>query len=171
MFVILTGSVHSGKTTLLKQAAAGLNKRGFVVDGFLCISVWEHDQVLGYDLLPIKTGKKIPFIRLTGEKDWERIGPFFFVPQTLEKANYIIRQGIEADLLIVDEVGPLELQGKGLWPALQHILPHKQINILLVVRSGLLDAVLKAVSGDRDDIRIFNVGDKDLLSQLISLVS
>jgi len=167
---ILTGPIHSGKTSLLKNVATGLYNQGISVDGFLCISIWEHDLVSGYDLQFIKTAQKVPFIRRTGERDWDRIGPFFFIPQTLQKAHEIILQGKEADILLVDEVGPLELQGKGLWPALQQILSHRQVNILLVVRSAMLEAVLKAVAGDRDDIRIFNVMDNDLLTELLNVL-
>lgn len=170
MLLILTGPVHSGKTTLLELAAEQLGNQGLSAEGFLSLSIWENERVIGYDLLHLKTGERFPFIRRSGEQHWERIGPFFFVPETLDSARDIILHGAGADLLIVDEVGPLELLGKGLWPALKQIISTRSLNILLVVRSQLLDAVIKAAALDREDIRIFSVDDQDFLPALLDIL-
>ena len=44
--IILTGPIHSGKTSLLKRAAAALMERGIPVHGFLSESRWDKGQVM-----------------------------------------------------------------------------------------------------------------------------
>ncbi len=100
----------------------------------------------GYDLAEIGTGRLRPYLRREGEPGVERIGPYVFVPATLERARGIIRDAGSSGLLIVDEVGPLELRGGGLWPALRDALPRPAVTILLVVREEILGELTAALA-------------------------
>jgi len=99
----------------------------------------------GYDLLEIRTGRRIPYLRREGEPDAERAGPFFFGSETLDLARAIIREADPRELLIVDEVGPLELRGGGLWPALREIVAAPGRRSLIVVREGILEDFVAAL--------------------------
>ncbi|MDH4241888.1 MAG: nucleoside-triphosphatase, partial [Phycisphaerae bacterium] len=46
----------------------------------------------------------------------------------------------KCDLVVIDEVGPLELRGKGLMPAVELALA-SAVNLLLVVRRSLKEAL------------------------------
>ncbi|MFC2157897.1 nucleoside-triphosphatase, partial [Acidobacteriota bacterium] len=86
MIQILTGPVHSGKTALLKEAIPILQKHR-TLTGYLSLSIWEGEKHLGYDMYDIQDGTHQPFIRRTGEEEWERIGLFYFLPKALESAR------------------------------------------------------------------------------------
>ncbi len=139
MILVLTGPVHGGKTTFLERSLARWAARGLAPGGFLSVAVNGGSGAAGYDLLELKTGRRHPYLRREGEPDAERIGPFFFVPSTLERARSIIREADPRELLIVDEVGPLELLGGGLWPALREALTRPGMRCLLVAREELLE--------------------------------
>ena len=65
----------------------------------------------------------------------------------------------------MDEVGPLELEGRGLWPALEQVLFQAFPPFLLVVRDSILDKFLKTkLQGE--DIKIFDIKDKDIYAQI-----
>ena len=53
-----------------------------------------------------------------------------------------IKRAVESrcDLVVIDEVGPLELGGKGLMPAVELALA-SAVNVLIVVRSSLREAL------------------------------
>jgi nucleoside-triphosphatase THEP1 len=152
---ILTGPVHSGKTTLLKNTIPVLREKNFRVDGYLSDAIWKNEEFMGYDLIDLKDHRYHPFIRKQGQQDWQRIGPFFFLPGTLDIAKKIIHRSKKADLCVVDEVGPLELTGKGVWPILKDILMFPNPHLLLIVR----DSILKKFIGNiqRGDFVVYDI--------------
>ncbi len=165
MIYILTGPVHYGKTGLLKKLYSEIKHSGVKFGGFLSESVREKNSVEGYDLFDLRAGQSIPFIRRDGEKSWEKSGPFFFIPETLALAKKIILRGRDSEFFIVDEVGPLEVAGRGLWPALEQVLFQTSPPFLLVVRDSILDKFLKTkLQGE--EIKIFDIKDKDIYSQM-----
>jgi nucleoside-triphosphatase THEP1 len=98
----------------------------------------------------------------------EQAGPYVFVPATLERARAIIRDADPSGLLVVDEVGPLELAGGGLWPALRDVLRRQDRTTLLVVREEILaglSAALAPVVPVVFDVR--DAGDRRLLEERI----
>lgn len=158
MINILTGPVHSGKTTFLKNAIPVLRGRNFEIDGYLSEAIWKDKEFFGYDLVDLKDQRYHPFIRKQGQQDWQRIGPFFFLPGTLDIAKKIIRRSKKADLCVVDEVGPLELTGKGVWPALEDVLMIPKQDVLLVVRESILENFLGKIQ--RDDFVVYDIKKK-----------
>jgi nucleoside-triphosphatase THEP1 len=146
MILVLTGPVHGGKTTFLERSLVRWASRGLALSGFLSVAATGASGATGYDLLEIKTGRRHPYLRREGEPDAERIGPFFFVSSTLERARSIIRESDPGELLIVDEVGPLELLGGGLWPALRETLSRPGLRCILVIRQEILEDFVAAIA-------------------------
>ena len=165
MLFILTGPIHSGKTTLLKKVVKELKDQQHRIDGFLSEVVIKNCEIFGYDLFDLREKRSIPFLRKKGEEGWENIGSYFFMPQSLEKANNIILRSKEDDLLIVDEVGPLELEGKGLWPVLKKVifLPFKRS--LLVMRLDVVKDFLRLAKNR--ELKIFDVREEKVFSSLL----
>ncbi len=165
MIFILTGPIHSGKTTLLKEAVSRLKEENLKVHGFLSEVVLKSEKIIGYDLLDLEEENSIPFIRRAGEKEWEKIGSFYFIPQSLAEAAKIILRSGGADILVVDEIGPLEMTGKGLWPSLKQVIFEPRKNYLLVARANILEDFLKLLG--KSKVRIFDIRDKDIFAKMI----
>ncbi len=171
MIFILTGPIHSGKTILLKKVVKGLREQQQNIDicGFLSEAVIEHQEIVGYDLIDLEEEKSIPFLRKEGKKGWDNIGSYFFVPQSLDKAKNIILQSEEDELLIVDEVGPLELKGKGLWPALKHVVFLPLRRSLLVMRLSVVKDFLRLAK--KKELKIFDVRGIGVFSKMIDEIT
>ena len=165
MIYLLTGPVHSGKTTLLTQIIRSLREKGVEVGGFLSVAIWNGDERTGYDLYDLTEEELIPFIRASGESSWQKIGPYFFVPDGLERAKNILLRTGGPDLLVVDEVGPLELSGQGLWPVLKDAISNCGKDCLLVVRESILGDFLKTLSGF--DVRVFHIQDEGIFARIM----
>lgn len=141
MVAILSGPVHGGKTTRLERATSSWATRGLTCAGFLSPAVTDEAGDGGYDLVELGTGRRRPYLRRRGPEGATRVGPYVFVPETLERAREIIRGAGASAPLVVDEVGPLELEGGGLWPALRVALGRDGLALLLVVREGLVEGL------------------------------
>ncbi len=76
-----------------------------------------------------------------------RVGNFVFSKATFEWAKVVLLHAMkeESEWLVVDEVGKLELAGKGLEPAVNYTINeyklHRSGNLIIVVRDYLLDNV------------------------------
>lgn len=162
---ILTGPVHSGKTTFLKNTIPVLREKKLRIDGYLSEGIWKNKEFIGYDLYDLKDHQYFPFIHKKGQEDWQRIGPFYFLPETLDRAQRIIHRCKNTDLCIVDEVGPLELKEKGVWPALKDILKIPEQNMLLVVRKSIFKDFMGKMQ--RDDLVLFDI-DKNKTPALLA---
>ncbi len=150
---------------MLKKLVRELKGQKYRIDGFLSEVASEKEETVGYDLFDLKEERSIPLIRRKGEKEWQKIGSYFFIPQSLAEAEKIILRGKEADILVVDEVGPLELSGKGFWPALKQVIFQPLAICLLVIRKNIIKDFL-AILG-KVEIKIFNIKDKEIFPQII----
>lgn len=164
MIHILTGRVDSGKTALLCRILNNLGHLRKRMDGFLTPKVYEGPQFIGYDLLDLKKGEICPFIRMTPAEEKNQVGRYYFLPSGLERAIKIILQHQILDYLIVDEVGPLELSGRGIWPALSQQLRRSGFRGLLVIRIGLLEPFMELLKGL--EIRKFDVASPSIEADL-----
>jgi len=161
--LVLTGPIHSGKTSFLKGAAVFWDLAGLSVGGFLNEARLDVGRVMGYDLFDLRGGESVPFLRTEGGPGWQRVGGFSLAPGGLERAESILARDLGADILVVDEVGPLELAGCGIWPALSAALS-AGARCLCVVRTAILDE-FRAKMGKRR-IGLFRHGDPDVLEGL-----
>ena len=165
MIFILTGPVNSGKTTFLKRIVEELKSQKFTIDGFLSEAILQNQEKTGYDLLELRSGKSIPLIRKSGRQEWQKVGPFFFIPEGLSWAKEIILRSREAEILVVDEIGPLELSGKGFWPVLEKVIFHRVQKFLFVLRRSALEDFLRSVA--KIKVKIFDLEEEEVFSRLI----
>jgi len=169
MILILTGPVHAGKTSFLKNLLPVLKARGVPVSGYLSLSVLKRGRMSGYDLFDIKADKSVPFLRRKGRAGWQKVGSHFFLPSGLQAAEDKILGCPIGGWLVVDEVGPQELAGRGVWPALSAVLSRSELDCLLVVRRPLLDE-LRVLLGKRP-IEVFDIAAENVLPVLLERLS
>jgi nucleoside-triphosphatase THEP1 len=151
MVILITGPVHAGKTTRAGALVESLKAKGVPVEGYLSRAVIECGAIAGYDLDVIGTGERTPFLRKPAADDAAApdltAGSFRFVPAGLERARAIVRGGRPGAILVVDEVGPAEIAGRGVWPELEAVAGDPERMILLVVRESLAEAARNRLPG------------------------
>jgi nucleoside-triphosphatase len=140
--LILTGETGCGKTRMCKAVADGLRDRGWRVAGVLSPGVWTRDQKLAIEALDLRSGEVRRLAERAGSgRDAE--GPatrgWHFHAATLAWCNLLLANAGDADLLVVDELGPLEFErNEGLMRGLQAVDAGSFRMGLLVVRPELL---------------------------------
>lgn len=129
---ILTGEIHSGKTTSLLEWIDGRND----VKGILTPMI--NNERIFFD---IETKQKFK-MEAAGEEEFLSIGRYKFSKQNFEKAKAIIQNSIyKKGWLVIDEIGPLELNEQGFHDVLVNSLDQRDQKILLVVRNSILEEV------------------------------
>ena len=139
---IVTGAVGEGKTAWLVRLTGLLKERGISTGGILALRLMEEGKTTGYDITDIRTGERTPFLRQTGDAT---VGVERFA---MDEAGH--RAGQRAldpaanramDVVIIDEVGPLELKGKGWSDRITGLIHETRVILILAVRKNLTEAV------------------------------
>lgn len=136
---LLTGPTQSGKTTLIKETAGLLMEKGLKVRGILAPGNFRDGKRNEFFIWDIKTGKAELLASRKPEKGWTPYGPFFFNPDIFLKGTATIGQALKerADLVILDEVGPVEMKGKGWHQALEMLKDRRDVRQVWVVRERM----------------------------------
>jgi nucleoside-triphosphatase THEP1 len=145
MQIIITGDVQSGKSTLAAKLVKFLADRGVAMAGILALGLWKDDQRQGFDLVDLKTNEITPLARRRTDPDDTSITPFKFFDGGMaagEKALEATRCR-DAAVIMVDEVGKLELKGKGWAPSLDPLLSIGSAVHIWIVRESLVAEVCK----------------------------
>ncbi len=145
--VLITGEIGAGKTRTAELIAAELVKRRIPVGGVLSPRIMRGDETVGYTVRDLSTGEERPFAGR--EPPGVPVGRFFVSEGGLEFARgAITRAARNARVVIIDEVGRLELAGTGLADAVRIALAGHALPVLLV-RTDFLAAVREAFSLSR----------------------
>ncbi len=139
--ILWTGARHSGKTTSAVELVEKVRNEGFEVCGLLSPCVHFEGELVGYDVLDLRTNHRAPLARCKTSNSYA--GPFNFITEGLKLGNSALSKEVvePADLVIVDEFGKLELKGQGWRKNVDSLLILCDAIILLVVRRELADAV------------------------------
>lgn len=147
---IITGEMDAGKTTELIRRYHELP--GGTADGFASIKVFSKQGGFeGYDLKRLATGKTVPFIRLSSpdevpsQQDSFIFDRFTFLREPLAAAEQVIRDSLSDSSIrtvLLDEIGPVELQENGFCSALKMLLESGKELYLCINRKNL-DPVAK----------------------------
>ncbi len=153
----------AGKTTRAAALAAEARARGDRVAGVLSVKLFAGhsrsdeelpgaDNVRGYAFEDLRTGRRVRYA-VRRRSDRRRAG--------LSRSRYrFLRRGLrfglralaaDADLVVIDELGPLELgpadpgrhRRAGLWPAVERLLAGSKAQLVIVVRERLLEALVE----------------------------
>lgn len=152
---LIMGPIGAGKTKAAVALAQGLRAQGLPVGGVVSPRVVKGGQTVGYRVRDLEGNERPLCSRDPPGIEFRR---FFFSPEGLAFANAVLaRAAQDARVVIVDEVGPLELTGGGLAPGVQAALRSPAF-LVLSVRPWLVGEVL-AWAGLPPDTPAWEVGE------------
>lgn len=116
------------------------------MDGVVSPRLLQGDETEGYNVRRLGTGEER--LLCCRKPPGLACGCFFFRPEALAFANAALREAAKsAEIIAIDEVGPLELAKAGFFPGLQACLS-SQAFLIVSVRPQLASAV-SAWFGDK----------------------
>ena len=140
--IMITGSVGEGKTTFLKGIIEFLRQKGINPGGIISERIQDGPITTGYDVVNIETGERKPFLRQNGGAGSERIGRFHVCSDGLEAGRTILKS-VSAVIVIIDEVGMLEIEERGWAPAIGDLLSRNEKLLVISVRDSYAGDVIR----------------------------
>ena len=107
--LVITGRPGSGKTTLFNALIGEARSRGLSIAGFSCPEVRVAGRRTGFKIRDLATGSEAWLARVDGCLDGPRVGRYHVC---VEEALSVGLKALDrhADLLGIDELGPMELR-------------------------------------------------------------
>ena len=176
MFILLTGSRHAGKTTACWKALPGLRATGLKIAGFVSPPILNGEgRKTGIEMVDLTTGQRQKFARVAGQNETPTVGVYLVTEEATDWARGVLAAALtaNADWLVIDEIGPLELHhNSGFAFALGPLADPERIpNAIVIVRPELAGELAERVG--RTDIAFVEVTEAnrlDIPGQLVRLV-
>ncbi len=152
---IVTGTINSFKTQRLLKIA----QQQTHADGYIAIKTMQEKKVHSYYALRLKThtvqllAMHENFYRAHFVNTLKH-GPYYFNIDTLnaiEKELVSLSKDTDVNPIIIDEIGQLEIQGKGFHHALQTLIKSKK-DIVISVAKNQLEKVIEHYQFDNPKI-------------------
>ena len=158
MVIIVTGAVGIGKSTVCRRLIGIVQGRGYSCGGVLTDKA--HDESIIIE--DIQTGERETLATTSDIYHGPCTPKYFFNPEGIDFGLRAIAKGLSSSMLLVDELGHLELRGEGFAPVLGQLKAGRVETCVLVIRSALLPAflaqmnvvpvVFKTTAGNRNQL-------------------
>jgi len=176
MFILLTGKGGCGKTTACWKALPGLRSSGVKLAGFISPPLLDgNGKKTGIEMLNLATGEHHTFARVVSRDQNPDVGVYRLEPDAIEWARGVLAKALlsDTDLLVIDEIGPLELhRGGGFAFAIEPLSDPQRIpGALVIVRQELVDELAERI-GRPDMVRVVVTEEArgEASAQLVKLV-
>jgi nucleoside-triphosphatase len=143
---MLTAGRGAGKTTLCRSLAARAHLQGWDVAGLLSPAVFEGGRKTGILAENARTGETRLLASSRDQPSFDvPLGDWRFDQTSIDWGNRILESSLPCDLLIVDELGPLELVYRKGWQAALEVLCSNKFQIAVAVIRPELQGLARQV--------------------------
>jgi len=120
--IFLTGPPGSGKTTLVRELASTLESLGCRVEGIVAPEIREGGKRIGFDICALKSLKCWRLARI-GCYSKRYVGKYGVCEREAMQAAEHLRNIVSMiDVVVIDEIGPMELKVSTLRSAIVEVL-------------------------------------------------
>ena len=145
LITLLTGEIQSGKTSLCLEVVAAARSAGVQLGGLISPGVFEDGEKIAIDVLDVRSGERTRLAEGPGGNLTDlTTRRWAFQSQAVAWGNRVLKNAVPCELLVIDELGPLEfLRGEGWLNGFQAVASGDYTAALLVIRPSLLEEALK----------------------------
>ena len=141
--LIITGEIHQGKTTFTQKVVSALLEDGIKIAGFFALGTDRNGERTGFNLVSIESSEAVELCSEKEDINKVKFGKYYFNPEAICFGNGILNdENVSGkQLIVIDEIGPLELVGKGWSDTIERLTRKYSIPQLWVVRKSLVEKV------------------------------
>lgn len=140
--ILLSGEFDAGKTTLLLMLQDELKSSGLKVTGVISPPILKDGEKVGIGLqdLASATTRQLAVLRARAGDSAISTKRWSFLPEGMADANRFLADATPCDVLIIDELGPLEFEGQAGWTNGLAAIDSRQYALAIcVVRPSLIE--------------------------------
>jgi nucleoside-triphosphatase len=154
--ILVTGPPGIGKTSILRRTVKELKNRKYEVSGMICREVREGGVRVGFEIMDLSTGTR-GWLAHVNQPTGPRIGKYHVNLTDLDVIGVgsILDALQNADILAIDEIGPMELSSTAFINALVKAVESSK-PMLGTIHYGLRGSLVNSIK-KRDDTEIFKV--------------
>jgi nucleoside-triphosphatase len=127
--IFLTGEPGLGKTTIIRNVVQGLQNRGIVVGGMISSEIREDDRRIGFQLEDVST-HEVGILAKSNQTvlGAPMVGRYSVNLADIERVGVaaIKRATLNAEVVVVDEIGPMELKSPEFVHAVEEALASRK---------------------------------------------
>jgi nucleoside-triphosphatase len=163
--IILTGAPGVGKTTVVMDIAHKLKERGIKVGGIISREVRINDVRTGFEFIDLVTNDKD--LLASGTENGPRVGKYFVnLSGCRFAASRLINALTNSDIIICDEIGPMELKSMEFIDAARNLLMSDK-NVIVVVHQKLEHPLVNQFREKSSSLISINLGNRKEVSKIL----
>lgn len=141
---IISGPIQVGKTHFCNSFIKEAQAQGFTLAGVVCPPVFEEQNKTAINIEDLKTHKtRILATKRTTASEGLLTDHWAFNEEVLRWGNLVLAETEDCDILLIDELGPLEFnRGQGWQNGLLAIDKGKYRIALVVIRPALVETAI-----------------------------
>ena len=163
MKILISGVSGVGKTSLCERIVEIAEEKGWKCGGVLCPVAGE-----GSTAIDLSTGEKEEMATTDSKAEGIPVGNYIINENGISLGKKAIRNAIEngSDLVFIDEIGPLEREGDGLFPEAKRAIATEK-DVIIIIREKMLDEFITKFPGIGFRAFIINRENRDQLAEKI----
>lgn len=155
--VVVTGPSGGGKTVAAIAVAEKIRAAGAPVVGFAQPGEFEDGEKTGFRLRDLQTGEEAVLASLGDRADGEFGTRFRFSDDGFQLGRQALARVTRGSVVVIDELGPVELRGKGHMPSVRQALAQPELaGVVIVVRRALVPSLLADLGAS--DAQVVDIG-------------
>jgi nucleoside-triphosphatase len=149
--LLVTGRPGIGKTTVLLNAAEELKAKGYRVEGMISKEFRREGRRVGFEVVNFGTGLR-GWLAHVEQSVGPQVGKYKVNLDDLDSigANAVLDAIRNADVVIIDEIGPMELFSQAFRKAVNEALNSSKL-VLAVIHHSARDPIIESIK-KRDDV-------------------
>ncbi len=154
--LFMTGRPGIGKTTVLLNVAEELRAKGYYVGGMISRELRREGSRVGFEIIDFTTGER-GWLAHVNQLAGPQVSKYRVNLHDLDSIGAkAIRTALkDADVIVIDEVGPMELFSQAFRQAVSDVLDSSKL-VLGVIHQSARDSIIESIR-KRDDAYIVTV--------------
>ncbi len=153
---LISGAPGSGKTTVIEKVVSNLEDEGFSIGGIYCPEIRSEGRRVGFEIVDIMSDSSRVMAHVENE-DGPRVGNYRINLTNIDEVSdlAISRALEEVDVLIIDEIAPMEVHSEEFKEKVELALSSEKPLLAVIHKKSTMGFIGEVKY--RDDFEFFDV--------------